>query len=122
MIFLVVYYALLGLLLLFVVGMLELRRNHKVIVPRDVVTLIPFHILSYAQCVVIAVSIIEGKPEWCSSLVYSLVAIAVSPDFISFSSGCLSHPPLSLSSIEVNYNGQACDFDYVLILERKKKN
>jgi len=113
MIFLVVYYALSFLVVVFVVAMLLLCRNHKVIVPRDLWTLIPFHIMQYALSVVAAVSIILGKPAFCTPLE---VLYSVAPVFVSLPplSPHLSSPLLSLPSLSsplLSFRHLPCDQD-----------
>jgi len=76
-VFLIVYQILTFLLLVFVVWFLIRRRNHRVIQPRGLLTLIPFLCLSYVQGVVITISFIRGKPPFCGTLTIVFTALSV---------------------------------------------
>lgn len=67
-VFLVVYEVLNTLLVVPAVIMLFVRRNHKVITHRSPVTLIAHLIYSYALGLVQVISILKGKPEFCTAV------------------------------------------------------
>jgi len=62
MIFLIILQVAMTVLVVSVSWFLIRRRNHRVILPRDLLTLIPFLGIEYAQGLIVSVSIIIGKP------------------------------------------------------------
>ena len=66
--FLGIYNIIYLFLLCYVVGCLFHYRRHRMLLPRNVATLIPFQLFSFVSCVIFSLSIILGKPRFCEVL------------------------------------------------------
>jgi len=77
-IFLTIYLFVILVLLIPAIVLLIVRRNHKMLVPRSIGTLIPMLLSQYAAAVVFSLSLIMGKPPFCPALdaFYLLIPVA----------------------------------------------